>query len=297
MSVLAWLLGLARDQATTSGIAVLAQGIFGSKEEAALRSALDNAVQVTAVRLVEDSSQQDFLRSSLTELVGSDIEPPELTAGAALDGLESALTSKLASLWQLKADEGTTHASALGIAEAPDEVVDTLVSEFIRSLGLQCTPTSPLASLVALLQVQQNERDIHRIDGELRPGVIARQAAGLQATQINAWISLAEDPPKFFVVNASDAPIFDVCPTPALVAYGYDGQITAMVGHSPLSVARQIDPDVAWCWPLDHCKGWGGGASVRGQVDVYFDDAAGRAWLLAHDHLWPADDRPGWTRN
>ena len=102
---------------------------------------------------------------------------------------------------------------------------------------------------------------------------------------INAWVSLAQDPPIVIAVNGSDAPIFDVCPTPTLVAFDELGEQSAMVGHGPLQTARQIDPHGAWAWPLEHCRGWGGEAAVGSQLHVTFTDNGGQGWLLAHDLL------------
>jgi hypothetical protein len=290
VGIVGWLLGLARDEATTAAVAGLAEGIIGSTEERALRSALENAARVTARQLVEDRQQQEFLGKSLAELLLSDTDVFDLRVGQALEDLESVFAARLAALWQYSTEEGSTHAEEIGLAQPPGQVVSMLVSEFIQSLGLECAPPSPLVGLIALLQGQQNRRDIDRFQEALLPGLIARNRPGFQASQINAWISLAEDPPTVFVVNLSDAPIFDVRPTPALIGYGEDGHVTAQVGHAPLSITRQVDPGGAWAWPLDHCQNWGGEASVRGQLHVEFEDAAGRRWRLAHDHLSPAGD-------
>lgn len=91
-------------------------------------------------------------------------------------------------------------------------------------------------------------------------------------------------------MNDSDAPIFDVRPTPALIGYGEAGEIDAQVGHTPLGLVRQIDPHSGWAWPMTHCPGWGGVPYVKGQLHVNFRDAAGQGWLFAHDRLVPARD-------
>lgn len=44
---------------------------------------------------------------------------------------------------------------------------------------------------------------------------------------------------------------------------------------------------------MNHCRGWGGHGSIAGHVHVHFTDAAGTAWLLAHDVLRPEADP--WT--
>ncbi len=58
---------------------------------------------------------------------------------------------------------------------------------------------------------------------------------------IVGWISLWTDPPQVRVENPTDAPIFNVRPTPTLLWYDERGEVGEMVGHSPLPLVRQIE--------------------------------------------------------
>ena len=179
---------------------------------------------------------------------------------------------------------GMQNPRALGLSCSQEALTRTILSELISSIGLFCRPDGRAAALFAILQTQQLERALAGAATDA-PSILARSGVGEQAARVNAWISLASEPPHVIVVNNSDAPIFDVRPTPALWAFGPRGEPSATVGHAPLGIARQVDPDSAYVWPLNHCSGWGGSGAVRGQLHVHFKDAAERGWLLAHDHL------------
>ena len=114
-----------------------------------------------------------------------------------------------------------------------------------------------------------------------------RSSETAQARQVVGWISLSVDPPQLRVENRSDAPIFDVLPTPLLWAQDQNGVDAAMVGGAPFwnSTVGQIDPGNAYVWPLVEATGWGRDPLVKSQLHLEFTDAAGRRWLHAHDHL------------
>jgi hypothetical protein len=288
MGLIAWLLGLLGDEAATSAAGRVTDLVAGDAAERAVERALRNACQVVA-QDVADSADVDRVAAVLFEhLAGA--APMRLAARSALADLEAAVSNAVGGLWTEVAPgtSDVTHAEAIGLASTHDELVRRLVDELIASLGVVSAAASPIGALVALLGTERNRREIAALRGTATN--LARAGAELQATWINAWVAVNEDVPVVYVMNDSDAPIFDARPTPALIGYGDEGEIAAQVGHSPLDVVRQIDPHSGWAWPMNHCPGWGGVPYVRGQVHLNSRDASDQSWLLAHDRLVPQRD-------
>lgn len=291
MVLVAWLLGLLAQEATTSAAERAWEHVVGDDEERAIERALRNACQVVAHQVV-DSENADRTTAILLEHVAG-AAPGRLRAGSALADLEAAMSEAVAGLWTENVpDEQETHAQAIGLTCTADELVRVLVDELVRSLGVMCPAASPVGALISLLGTERNRRDV----AELRRSaatMLARAGSEVQATRVNAWVAVNDDVPVVYVMNDSDAPIFDIRPTPALIGYEENGDIAAQVGHSPLQRVRQVDPHGGWAWPMNHCPGWGGVPYVRGQVHVHFSDASGQRWLLSHDRLVPELDP--WT--
>ena len=285
MGLTSLLLGLLGDEVATSTAGRAWSAVVGSPEERAIEEALRNACAVVACDIATSGDIDSATAVLLEHVVGA--TPPALSASSPLSELESALSSAVQVLWVHDVEgEGVTHAESLGFSCTAEELVRRLTVALVNSLGLECDAASPLGALVVALGSERNRRDI----ADLRSSgstSLSRSGSEEQATRVNAWISVNEDVPVVYVINGSDGPIFDVQPTPALIGYGPDGEILAMVGHSPSGLVRQIDPGSGWGWPMAHCRGWGGVASVKGQVHVRFTDASGQSWVLGHDRLVP----------
>lgn len=288
MNLGAWLLQFMGEHVANGVSRRAGSCVFGSAMESALHKALVNAAFVAA-ETAADEDQRASTAEALSELI-TRAAPSRLAAGTALDDLKQAVRASLQSLWTTTSEVGTSHAAELGIALGIDELTALIVDEIIASIGLETDATSDLATLVALLQTQQNQRHVSEL---LTASPIARSTYGGQATRVNAWVAVADNIPVVNVMNNSDAPIYDVRPSPTLIGYAVNGEVAATVGHSPLQLVRQIDPQSGFAWPMQHCPGWGGHDYVAGHVHLHFVDAAGVSWLLAHDRLLPEEDT--WT--
>lgn len=288
MGLVAWLLGLLGEEGIASAGGRAWQHVVGDAEERAIEKALRNACQVVAQQVVGPSNAERATAILVEHVTGA--VPSRLRAGSALADLETGISEAVAGLWtETVLDGPETHAEAIGLMCTADELVRLVVDELLSSLGVVCAAASPVGALIALLGTERNRRDI----AELRqsaPTMLVRAGSEVQATRVNAWVSVNDDVPVVWVMNDSDAPIFDVRPTPALIGYEENGDIAAQVGHSPLQPVRQVDPHGGWAWPMTHCPGWGGVLYVRGQVHVHFSDASGQPWLLSHDRLVPEGD-------
>ncbi len=103
---------------------------------------------------------------------------------------------------------------------------------------------------------------------------------------MRAWVTVETSPPTIEVYNEGDSPIFEVVPTPTLIAQDLEGRIVAMLGATAPTSSRaaQISPGRGYGWRLDHMAG-----STRplasSQLHVDSVDNAGRNWRLAHDRL------------
>lgn len=288
MGLATWLLGLLGEEAAASGARRGGRFLVGDQLERALERSVQNACQVVAQEATTPGDSK-HVAAVLIERVGG-VTPVRLPAGTALEDIEAAISEAVGVLWTETVDEdrAVSHADEIGLTCTHETLVRRLVDELITSLGLAADAISPIGTLVALLGTARNRRDIE----ELRhtdPTLLIRAGSELQATRVNAWISVNEEVPIVYVMNDSDAPVTDVRPTPALIGYDERGEITAQVGHSPLGVVRQIDPHSGWAWRMDHCP-WGGAPYIKGQVHVHFQDAAGRDWLLAQGRLVLAQD-------
>jgi hypothetical protein len=199
--------------------------------------------------------------------------------------LEAAFSDSLASLWSEQTPGGEPQADVLGLTGTSDELSSALVQQFIESLGLIGTTVDAAAQIYALLRISQLERTL-----TARPatGLIERRPPHDQAVQVNAWISVMDNPPRVTVMNNSDAPIFGVRANWALIGYEPNGEISAMVGNTHLPMVQQIDLRSGWGWVLEQCRNWSEPA-VRGQLHVDFEDLRGTRWRLGHDQLSQLD--------
>ena len=288
VGLVSWLVELVAEDGATSVAGRVGSHVVGDAEERAIEKALRNACQVVAQDVADSENAERATDILLEHVTGA--APHQLRAGSPLVDLEDAMSEAVACLWTESVPDGSeSHAQAIGLTCSAEELVQRLVEELVRSLGVMSPATSSLGALVALLGTERNRRDI----AELRdPAVtsLARAGSDIQATRVNAWVAVNDDMPVVYVMNDSDAPIFEVRPTPALIGYDENGDIAAEVGHSPLKRVHQVDPHGGWAWPMTHCRGWGGVPYVRGQVHVHFSDASGQPWLLGHDRLVPEAD-------
>jgi hypothetical protein len=164
----------------------------------------------------------------------------------------------------------------LGIRVSAADVAVTFVDALTENLFMWTADTDRLRIVGVQFQLDKMKEDLALAS----PNEPPRPA-------VRAWISVATSPPEIVVYNDGASPIFEVIPTPAVIARDLDGQRRAMIGAGPLTNDRapQIAPDEGWCWPLEHMRSWSASPLVFSQLHVEFTDNAGRKWRLAHDRL------------
>jgi hypothetical protein len=273
----AWMFDLIGGVLLSRGTSSARGLILGAPEEATIEQALDEALLLAVSSVIDPDHDREFAVSALREhLRGPDARSAK--AGNLSDEVRQQFAKRLEPVWFV--DDGS-HASGMGLGCSLDEFVDSLLVRFVDALGLRASAVGPLSGAVALLQTQRNAS---------RNGALLLSGVGDQALRIAAWISVWSDPPEVRVMNPTDSPIFNVRPTPALIAYDERGEISAMVGRSALHLVRQIDPLSGYVWPMSHCSRWSSQPSIASELHLNFRDASGRGWLRAHDRIVEAAD-------
>lgn len=269
---------------------------LGSVEQRGAEAAIAKAVWASAtqaLRVKETPSEDEieFLSSTLLECIGDDalrtLRPAGATSRSYLGAL---LRERLAPLDQ-PTSSGESQLKVIGVPLGADEIAAVLVNELTENLTLWAGDKAHVLRDLGL--ELQSDRIAEAVFEEGRPVEVSGSPAE-QARSIRAWISVETDPPQIEVLNRSHAPIYDVLPTPTLLAVDARGEVTAMVGGSPLwnSQARQISPGFGYVWPLPHMASWGGSPLVKSQLHLRFTDERGRRWLLGHDALSQLEEQP-----
>lgn len=177
-------------------------------------------------------------------------------------------------------DEGVGFRE-IGIDTTADEVAVAFVDALTESLHLWGAKSERLRSAAELLHIEKLR--------ELQPPA---QAGGPSPPLVRAWITVETTPPELYVFNDGPSPIYNVVPTPLLVASDWSGEDRAMIGGGAFynSAAAQISPEYGHRWPLDHMNSWGGQPRVRSLLRVDLTDNAGSRWRLERDQLTPLEE-------
>ncbi|MGK5112787.1 hypothetical protein [Geodermatophilus sp. CPCC 205506] len=165
---------------------------------------------------------------------------------------------------------------AMDLHTSASEVAVKFVNALTENLFTWGEESSLLRDVGLLLQIDGVRRALPSIAASEPPPPVVR-----------AWITVATHPPEILVFNEGVSPIFEVTPTPTLIARDLDGQRRAMIGAGALTSARaaQIAPEEGYCWPLPHMESWSASPLVFSHLQLDFSDNAGRNWRLAHDQL------------
>lgn len=179
-----------------------------------------------------------------------------------------------------KLDDPDVGLAGLGVDSSARELADRFVAAFVNNLFHWGT-SSPLIRSVAL-QLQLDA---------LFENLDATTRLNRNAPYVRAWVTLETIPPQLEVYNDGELPIYDVVPSPTLIAYDSAGKAGAMIGGGRYdrNAARQISPGYGHCWPLPHAVGWSRDGRITSQVHVDFSDSAGNRWRYAHDNLTRLD--------
>lgn len=243
-------------------------------------AALSKATGSVAVDLLSRSGEP-VTEERVNHLAGSLLETLGRTDEVSLQGAETlggfrswlieAFSAALAPL-----DEVGVGLRALGIEVTTEEVAHMFVDALTENLFTWGKKSDRLRDVALLLHIEK-----------IAEQMPAAQAGAPPPPVVRAWITVETSPPELYVYNDGPSPIFDVIPTPTLIALDLSGERQAMVGAGPLTgnAATQISPEQGFCWPLEHMSSWGGHPLVLSDLHLKFRDNAGRSWRLAHDRL------------
>ena len=114
-----------------------------------------------------------------------------------------------------------------------------------------------------------------------------------QASRVRAWIELHATPPRLVVVNASEAELRNVVPTPTLLTRGVDGEVRGYIGGAPCGRVAEISPGGAAIVELAHFAASALDPAVESTLHVEFDDSRGQRWQLGHGQIIPIESPHG----
>lgn len=137
---------------------------------------------------------------------------------------------------------------------------------------------------------------VHEPDDVAPPRLSRPSANPDQATRVRAWIELHTEPPRLVIVNASDAEIRNVVPTPTLYSRDSTGEVAAMVGGSQVGRVAELSPGGAAVMDLPQFALSSRGSGVESSLHVEFDDSRAQRWQLGHGQviaIGPLDDAIG----
>lgn len=274
------MLGTALAAAARMALPKARDGVGAGPHDLAADVALNKASNAVAVELLRrgeapiSEERTEHLARVLLETLGR-TDKVRLRPVDAVTGFRSQLLATFAaSLEPLK--EVGVGLRELGVEDSAEAAAALFVDLLTENLFLWGMKSDLLRDVALLLQVERLRELLPPTPDDVPSPPVVR-----------AWITVETIPPEIYVYNDGSSPIFEVVPTPTLIALDLDGQTLAMVGAGPLTGSRamQISPDQGYRWPLEHMGSWGGQPLVRSQLHLEFEDNAGRRWRLAHDRL------------
>jgi hypothetical protein len=126
---------------------------------------------------------------------------------------------------------------------------------------------------------------VHENQAGQQVGTAQPEANPDQASRVRAWIELFAQPPRLVIVNASEAEVRNVVPTPALLGRDDSGEVVAFIGGGPLGRLAELSPGGAAVMDLAHFADWAGDPRVESELHVDFDDARGQRWQVGHGRI------------